>query len=216
MSTKPWDEFAGFVSANFGVELTGEQMERFRTYAAELIECNKKFNLTTLDSENEILYYHFADSLACVRDIAEFTGPNVEAADIGAGAGFPGLPVKIILPEIRMSLIESSKKKCLFLDYVCGKLELRGVKVVRTRAEKLAEDPGFKGRYDLVFCRALAASALARGIVMPLVKKGGRAFFWRAEKDPAEGAHTRIREYSLPGLKKARYITIIRNDTAQG
>jgi len=148
--------------------MTNEE-KLFEVYLHELIEWNNKFNLTSVTDPEEITLRHFEDSLSVLQAI-DLKDESV--ADVGAGAGFPGIPLKIVRPGIRLTLIEATRKKVDFLKHLIKKLGL-DVEVVWGRAEELAKDAKYKGKFDVVVSRAVAKLPDLAGYCIPLLKKGG-------------------------------------------
>jgi 16S rRNA (guanine527-N7)-methyltransferase len=142
----------------------------FDIYLNELIEWNKKFNLTSVDDPSEIKVRHFEDSLSVLKAI-ELKDEAV--LDIGPGAGFPGIPLKIVRPGIKLTMIEATRKKVEFLEHIIRELKLDNTRVIWGRAEVLGKEAKFKGRYDVVVGRAVAKLPLFVGYGMPFLKMGG-------------------------------------------
>lgn len=162
-----------------GIPLRSEQIDALLLYHAELIRWNQKINLTGLRDPREIVIKHFLDSLTPLA----FLRPNggERWVDIGTGAGFPGLVLKIAHPEVEMMLIEATGKKVTFLHHLIGLLRLKGVSVVHDRLERL-QGPEWQGVSDLLTTRALApAFVLENGAT--LVRKGGRMLFFKGAPD---------------------------------
>jgi len=145
-------------------------LKEFDVYLDELIEWNNKFNLTAITDPQEIKVKHFEDSLT-LSDAYDFSKKDISVLDIGTGAGFPGIPLKVVFPNIKLTLLDSVKKKTEFLKHVIEKLKLDGIKIVWTRAEDFATDN--REKYDVVICRALAPLAVASELCLPFVRTGG-------------------------------------------
>ena len=156
-------------------------MDLFEIYRDEIKAANKRINLVSAASEENLEIRHFADSLACLRFIPP--GP-IRCIDVGSGAGLPGIPLKIERPEIDMVLLESVRKKVDFLKGVIGKLGLKGIEVVRERAEVLGHDPDHREHYDAAISRASAKFAVALEYALPLVKVGGCAVIFQGASVP--------------------------------
>lgn len=161
------------------LSLTKEQAILFEKYLKLLLQENEKFNLTRILQPEDILEEHFFDSLAGLKEACEKTGPSL--LDLGSGAGFPGLPLKIFLPHLKVTLLDSSRKKIDFLRLVVKELELEEITMLHQRAEDLGRGSGREG-YSWVTARAVAPLAVTSEIALPLVKVGG--FLW-ALKGPA-------------------------------
>ncbi len=159
------------ICAAWGLPLAPRQLEQFARYAAELRRWNERVNLTAITGEREIATRHFLDSLRCALS---WGAPPASLVDIGAGAGFPGLPLKILRPELRLTLSESVAKKAAFLEHIAAELGLEGVEVTTARAEVLGRDPAHRERYDLALARAVAELRVLAEYCLPLCRVGGR------------------------------------------
>jgi 16S rRNA (guanine527-N7)-methyltransferase len=158
-------------TAAWELPLTATQLDQFALYAAELRRWNARVNLTAITGETEIVTRHFLDSLRCALSWGDAPQSLV---DVGAGAGFPGLPLKILCPELRLTLIESLAKKAAFLDHMAGLLGLSAVEVVVGRAEAAGRDPARRERYDVAVARAVAELRVLAEYCLPLCRVGGR------------------------------------------
>jgi len=136
-----------------GVFLSQEKIEKFLIYLEELKRWNKKINLTALEEDKKIIVKHFLDSLTLCSVMNKI--PQ-EVVDIGPGAGFPSLPLKIVLPQIKCTLVEARKKKVDFLHHIVEKLCLKGVVLINKRAEEFAREKEARGRFDVAVARAVA------------------------------------------------------------
>jgi 16S rRNA (guanine527-N7)-methyltransferase len=201
------------------VELTPGQVGAFRTYAAELAEWNEKFNLTAIRTPAEVEIKHFADSLSCLLVMRNPTLSG-RLIDVGTGAGFPGVPLKIMYPELKLTLVESVGKKVTFLEHLVGKLGLKDVRVLQKRAEELGQETGQRETYDWAVARAVAETRTLLEYLLPLVKKGGKVLAQKGESAPAEaqaaehaakilgGSLERIVPVELPGVVEPRYLVV--------
>ena len=153
-----------------GINLTVEQNAQFSTYLDELKSWNKRTNLTAIEEDNEIISKHFFDSLSVLRAIPENAGT---LADVGTGAGFPGLPIKIARPNLKVTLIESVGKKVEFLKHIVQILKLEDVEVIQERAEEVGRDRRFREQFDVVTARAVAALPTLCEYALPLLRVGG-------------------------------------------
>src|SRR5438093_9176422 len=131
-------------AAAWGLPLNRTQLDQFGTYAGELRRWNERVNLTAITDEAAIVSRHFLDSLRCALSWGE---PPLRLVDVGAGAGFPGLPLKILRPEIELMLVESVEKKAAFLRHIVATLGLNQVEVLVARAEAVGRDPAYRERY---------------------------------------------------------------------
>lgn len=151
----------------------------FNKYLEELIEWNKKFNLTSITDPQEIQTKHFKDSLALLQVMPL---SNQTVVDVGAGAGFPGIPLKIACPEIKLTLVESRQKKTEFLKHIVKTLDLKDVEIIWARAEEYAKEK--RESFDLAIARAVAKINVLAEICLPLLKIGG--FFVAYKEDAVE------------------------------
>lgn len=156
--------------AAFGVELTDEMCERFNIYAATLIEWNKKMNLTAITDPSDIVTRHFADSMTFFT-VAQ-PQENSSLIDIGSGAGFPGLALKIVRPDMDITLLDGTMKRINFLNEAASRMGL-AVNAVHTRAEDAAVKPEMREKYDFATARAVAAMNLLAEYCLGFVRKGG-------------------------------------------
>jgi 16S rRNA (guanine527-N7)-methyltransferase len=156
-----------------GIKLTSSQIDSFMVYENLLLEWNAKFNLTSITDPNEIHIKHFLDSLTLRKVIRE--NEPFSLIDIGTGAGFPGIPLKIILPEMALTLVESSHKKADFCKIAVEKLEMSNTSVSSARAEELGRNPLYRESFDWAVARAVADLSVLSEYCLPLVKVGGKA-----------------------------------------
>ena len=155
-----------------GFNLKEQEIQQVLTYMDALRRWNRAMNLTSLTTRSSIIERHFLDSLMGIHVIHPF--PGMKLADLGTGAGFPGIPIKINRPEIDLTLVESSGKKTAFLHHVCGLLNLKGVTVLSTRIEDLHRVREHLGRYDVIVSRAAARPPMTLKMSAPLLASGGR------------------------------------------
>lgn len=208
-------------AAEHGVSLSAGQAVKFAEYKELLLEWNKKMNLTAITDDDGILVKHFLDSLS-VAPFLPLTKNGLYIADVGSGAGFPGIPLKIALDETELLLIDSLNKRINFLREVITVLELSGATAVHMRAEEAGRNPLCRERFDVCVSRAVAALPLLAEYCLPLVKNGG---IFIAMKGPsADGEITEagaaikaqggeifeIRKITLPFSDIARSIILIK------
>jgi 16S rRNA (guanine527-N7)-methyltransferase len=154
----------------FGLELDPRQIQAFRLYREELARWSARTNLTALRDPEEIVREGFLDSLACLQ----FTLPeSSRVLDIGSGAGFPAIPLKLVRPSLQITLVEASRKKTTFLRHIVRSLALQDVRVLQRRAEDLATDPSEQGKYDFVLARAVSPLPQAAQLAAPFLRQGG-------------------------------------------
>ena len=179
-------------ASDLGLELSREQLSAFSLYMNELLRWNQRANLTAIVSPEGIQTKHFLDSLTCLLgfpgidpgaswnraagDLVQRLnrGRGLSCIDVGSGAGFPGLPLKICLPEMKLTLIESIGKKTAFLSHMVEMLKLENSRVITARAEDLAKVPGERERYDVAVARAVSRLAVLAELCLPFCRVGGR------------------------------------------
>lgn len=165
-----FDEILVDGSAEFGVKLDTGRQEAFKKYMELLKEWNQKMNLTAIEEDNEVAMKHFVDSLSILPFIPK---SNCRIADIGTGAGFPGIPVKIVRDDVEVMLVDSLDKRVTFLKEVIATLQLTGISAVHSRAEEFGARTEYRQAFDLVTARAVAGLPVLLEYCLPLVKVGG-------------------------------------------
>src|SRR5215475_12253038 len=148
------------------LDLTAEQQHAFDIYMRELIDWNERVNLTAITDPLTIEMRHFLDSLSILKAASIPAGSRV--IDVGAGAGFPGLPLKIACPQMQLTLLEATGKKTTFLQHIISELSLSNVKIANARAEEAGQDPAHREKYDLVLARAVAHMPVLAEYLLPL------------------------------------------------
>ena len=181
-------------------EVLGEQKARLETFREMLLEYNQRYNLTTILEEKDVYYKHFLDSAAGM----DLFKKNARVAEIGSGAGFPSMVMKILRDDLFFDLFESVGKKCEFLRAVVDKLDLKGVHIYNLRAEDAAKDGKFRERYDFVTARAVARMNTLSEYCLPFVKVGG-AFVAYKSSDTTEIKEAESAYKILGGKLKAVY-----------
>jgi 16S rRNA (guanine527-N7)-methyltransferase len=163
------------IAEALGLTLDARQLEQFEAYYRLLIAVNERLNLTTVTGYEEVQRRHFGESLAVAAALnrAGLLQPGQAAIDLGAGAGFPGLPIKIAHPSLRLTLLESAAKKTAFLEDVVKRLALQNVAVVTGRAESAAHEPAHREMYDLVLARAVAPLPALVELALPFLRLDG-------------------------------------------
>ena len=219
-----FEGFATSVQRMLGYRLSASQREAFDWYTQALITWNKRFNLTAITDPVEIEIKHFLDSLTCLM-VSDFRPPG-RVIDIGTGAGFPGIPIKMLFPQFELSLIESIGKKVNFCQHVIDTLGLDGIEVIQARAETLGQDPQFRERFDWGLVRAVAIAPVVLEYLLPFVRVGGSAILQKGETGPAEmhraeramrvlGAEVeQIQSVELPCVPDARYLIWVKKVAA--
>ena len=154
-----------------GFNLTEQQNKQFVTYFYMLIDWNQKINLTAIEEPTEVAYKHFVDSACLMRVVPDLKHKTM--IDIGTGAGFPGVPLNIMEPELYVTLFDSLNKRILFLQELCKALELKNIRAVHGRAEEFGIKPDYRQQFDIATARAVARMPVLLEICLPFVKKGG-------------------------------------------
>ncbi len=204
------------------IMLQPEQLQAFRIYAEELLAWNARFNLTAITDDAGVQVRHFLDSLSCLA-VLESDGPltGKTLIDVGTGAGFPGIPLKILRPSLRLTLLEATEKKTQFLSHIVKRLNLKWVTVLHGRAEELGQDSAYRERYDWVAARAVAEMPILAEYLLPLARIGGRVLAQKGESAPAEvqaadhaittlgGRVQRLAPVELRGLAETRYLVLL-------
>ena len=165
--------------ADQGLELNDRQKKQFHRYFQLLVEWNEKINLTAITAEDEVYLKHFYDSLAPILQGYILNEP-ISLLDIGAGAGFPSLPMKILFPQLEVTIIDSLNKRIQFLHLLAEDLGLEGVHFYHGRAEDFAQDKQFRAQFDLVTARAVARMQVLSELTIPFLKVGGRLIALKA------------------------------------
>ncbi|MBX5451442.1 16S rRNA (guanine(527)-N(7))-methyltransferase RsmG [Thermogemmatispora sp.] len=196
-----------------------QALARFLRYREELLRWNERVNLTAIIDPEEVLTRHFLDSLAILTAVDP---PTCRLLDIGSGAGFPGLPLKIVRPAWTVTLLEATARKVAFLHHICQVLELEQVTVVHGRAELLGHDQAYRGTFDVVTARAVAALPVVLEYAAPYCRVGGTIVLPRKGDSPDEmtqglraaeqlGLALEARlPVTLSGLNDGRYLLVWR------
>ena len=157
-----------------GLDLGEEQIALFQRYFQELVRWSRRTNLTAITAYGEVQTKHFLDSLTASLVIPREVATKGTLMDVGSGAGFPGLPLKILWPDLRVTLVESAGKKAAFLRHIIDTLELEGAEVANERAETLGHATHLREAFDIVVSRAVAELNTLAELTLPFCKTGGR------------------------------------------
>ena len=205
-------------AAEYGINLSATQMEQYNRYFELLVEWNEKINLTAITEPKEVAIKHMIDSITAYDEKLFKDGTTV--IDVGTGAGFPGLPLKIFCPEIKLTLMDSLNKRVKFLQTVVEELGLQDVKCVHGRAEEAARKE-FREDFDIAVSRAVARLPVLAEYCLPFVRVGGAFFAWKGmqyqeEAEEAKkavvllgGSGIEIKRVHLPGMEDVRAILCI-------
>ena len=206
-------------AVEYGIELNDKQMEQFNRYFELLVEWNEKINLTAITEPKEVAIKHMIDSITAYDEALFKDGATV--IDVGTGAGFPGLPLKIFCPEIKLTLMDSLNKRIKFLQTVVEELGLKDVECVHARAEEGARNKKYRESFDLAVSRAVARLPILCEYCLPFVKKGGhfialKGMQFQEEAEEAAkaikvmgGSKTEIRPVKLPEIDDKRAVITI-------
>ncbi len=210
--------------ALFNAHLTEKHLHALSVFERELMDWNQKFNLTAIRDAESIRVKHFLDSFSCI--LAWKTNPPKRLIDVGTGAGFPGIPLKILYPNMRLTLVESVGKKVKFCEHIVKTLGLEDVTVIHARAEDLGQKREHREAYDWAIARAVANMNVLSEYLLPLVKVGGTALAQKGENGPAEaqsaegamkllgGKLKQLIPVNLPGVADDRYLVLIDKSAA--
>ena len=201
------------------LRLTPRQVSALQRYEQELMDWNNRMNLTAIREPEGIRTKHFLDSYTCL--LAFRDNPPTSLIDIGTGAGFPGLPLKIIYPNMRLTLVDSIGKKTTFCQHVVEVLGMEKVEVLQSRAEELGQHKAHREKYDWAVARAVANLNILVEYLLPLARVGGGILAQKGESAPAEahaaegairllGGHLRqLIPINLPGVAEERFLVVV-------
>lgn len=205
-----------------GIELTSEQVEQFQIYYEFLVEKNKVMNLTAITEYEEVVQKHFVDSISLVNaiDVSSY----ISLIDVGTGAGFPGIPLKIVFPHLNIVLLDSLNKRILFLNEVIEKLHLQNIRAIHSRAEDAAKNKEYREQFDLCVSRAVANLSSLSEYCLPFVKKGGLFVSYKSSNVDDEivdakkaffllgGKYVEKKEFNLPDSDIGRSLVVIKKE----
>lgn len=210
-----------------GIELSDEQINKFQKYYEMLIETNKVMNLTAITGKEEVILKHFVDSISIVKvlpDMIKYIDSDdisIKILDLGTGAGFPGIPLKIVFPAIDIVLLDSLNKRINFLNSVIDELQLSGINAIHGRAEEMARNKEYREKFDLCVSRAVANLSTLSEYCLPFVKINGKFISYKASEIEEEvdnagnalkilgGNLTTVKKITLPESDIERSFVII-------
>lgn len=205
-------------SKDLGIHFSVEQLEQFFEYMKLLIEWNEKMNLTAITDPDEIIFKHFIDSITILKEIKD----NSKLVDVGTGAGFPGIPLSIMKPTLKITLVDSLNKRLIFLQEVVKELELKNIEIIHARAEELGQNKEYREMFDVATSRAVANLSTLSEYLIPLVKINGKVISMKASGAQNEinearkaikvlgGSIEKIEEFNLPQTDIGRTIIVIK------
>ena len=207
------------------IEISDDQINCFEKYYELLIEKNKVMNLTAITDKEDVIVKHFIDSIALIPYLLD-KGINInnklKIIDIGTGAGFPGLPLKIMMPDVKLTLLDSLNKRVSFLNEVIDELKLKDIEALHGRAEDYASDNKYREKYDICVSRAVANLSTLSEYCIPFVKEDGFFISYKAGESEEEinnsknaikilgGKINKVEEFVLPGTDVSRVFVFIR------
>ena len=210
---------AGLRELGLDGRVSPQAAETLETYGRLLLEKNQVMNLTAIRDEEGVARLHMLDC-AALLNYADFAGKRL--VDVGTGAGFPGMPLKILVPSLDVTLLDSLNKRLDWLDEVCGALSLTGVRTVHARAEEQARAEGFRESFDFATARAVAELRMLSELCLPYVKVGGAFLAMKSVDSDGElaeaekaictlgGAVEDVRDYPIPGTDITHRLIVIR------
>lgn len=207
-------------SKDLGVRFSVKQTEQFFEYMNLLIEWNEKMNLTAITEPDEIILKHFIDSITILRELED----GSKLVDVGTGAGFPGIPLSIMNPTLKITLVDSLNKRLIFLQEVVNRLKLENIEIIHARAEEFGQNRKYREKFDISTSRAVANLSTLSEYLIPLVKVGGKVISMKASDAKQEineakkaievlgGTVEKVDEFNLPQSDIGRTVIIIRKN----
>ena len=193
-----------------GIEVSERQLKQFQKYYEILVEWNEKMNLTAITDKEDVYLKHFYDSITIAFD---FDFNDQTLIDVGAGAGFPSVPLKILYPNLKITIVDSLNKRILFLEEVISELGLTGITAVHARAEELAKDRAYREQFDYCVSRAVANLSTLCEYCIPFVKEGGKFISYKSGEIEEESAAAKHAVFLLGGeLKEIHKFEIPQTD----
>jgi 16S rRNA (guanine527-N7)-methyltransferase len=189
IGSREWSNLVIKGATGFDIELNKHHTDQFAIHAEELMQWTAKTNLTSITDPLEVAVKHFLDSLVPAGIIPS----GASLLDIGSGGGFPGIPLKVLIPSLSVTLIDASRKKTSFLKHVIRSLKLGGIEALHCRAEALADDPLYINRFDVIISRALTSLDSFVRLALPLLAKEGSIMALKGEADRQELADLQFR-----------------------
>lgn len=171
MNIEEFKEIMISYGSKIEINFTEEQINKFYKYMNLLLEWNEKINLTAITDPKEVILKHFIDSLT----INKYLKQNSTLADVGTGAGFPGIPLKIVRPDLKITLVDSLNKRINFLNIVIDELEFKNITTVHSRIEDFGKNKQYREKFDYAMARAVANLAVLSEYLLPIIKVGGQA-----------------------------------------
>ena len=205
----------------FNIDITNEQLEKFEKYTSLLLDWNEKINLTAITDIPDIYKKHYLDSLSIVKCI-DVTDNEYTLLDLGTGAGFPGIPLKIMFPNLNITLVDSLNKRIDFLNIVIDELNLENINAIHSRAESLAHNDNYREQFDFVVSRAVANLAVLSEYCIPFVKPEGYFVSYKSGNSKDEivqsknaigmlgGKLTSVTDFILPNSDLSRSNVLIK------
>jgi 16S rRNA (guanine527-N7)-methyltransferase len=221
IGSKKWQNIICEGAKNLDIQIDKRKIEKFAIHALELMKWNQKTNLTAITDPFEVAVKHFLDSIVPVKIIPS----NASLLDIGSGGGFPGIPLKIILPSLSVTLVDASRKKVSFLKHIIRILELKNIDALQIRAEEFANKPGVAKKFNVIISRAFSSMTTFALTALPFLKKEGAIIAMRGNvsgddiqllrsslnkrhailmDEDTEAFKLSVKRYSLPYLKSDR------------